>query len=406
MSESIVDQHSQLELSFHLYWNSSHASHCEVLFTDKFNVWRDLDWLPNGLQQSILGQHPGHTGRVRFKMGDVLEPWNKSHQHTVKAGAFKRNPRPGLSISPRAGRYYPQGWVASIPGVYSESMQPGRLVSLVQDEMLFDFNHPMAGQDFELEVEIHHIGPAPGEHGGRCTEHLMDLLAGPGMQARYNGVATDFFTGDAFTRMDNQVDSAFYSIPRMVTHLDNTALREIEKLYQQLIPEQSRVLDLMASWDSHLPETMNLKSLTGLGLNEEELKSNQQLDDYVVQDINSQLILPFDDASFDAVVCTVSVEYLSHPVEIFKEVSRILKPGGLFINSFSNRWFPTKVIALWCDLHEFERLGLVTEYYLQSECFRHVHTHSMRGLPRPQDDAHASLGPYSDPVYAVWASKI
>ena len=406
MNESLVEQHSLLELTFSLHWSSSHAIHCDVLFTNKFNVWRDIDWLPESLQQAILGQPAGHNARISFKPGDLLEVWSKQQYHTVKVSAFNQNPRPGLFITPYAGRFYPQGWVTGLPDVFSESMKPGRLVSVDSDAMAFDFNHPLAKQDCELEIEIHNIGPVPGEHGGRCTEHLVDLLNGPGMQSRYNGVATDFFHDDAYSRLDTRVDTVFYSIPRMVPHLDKMALQQVEKLYQRLIPEQPRVLDLMASWDSHLPETLNLKSVIGLGLNEAELKANQRLDDYVVQDINSQLILPFEDASLEVVICTVSVEYLSQPLETFKEVARILKPGGLFINTFSNRWFPTKAIALWCDLHEFERLGLVTEYYLQSSCFRDIHTHSFRGLPRPEDDPHAGQSQQSDPVYAVWGSKI
>jgi len=406
MPDVTVDQNSLLELSFSLHWNSSHASHSEVLFTDKFNVWRDLDWLPQALQQIILDKPVGFTGSARFKAGEVLEPWSDTYQHTVNARAFNRQPRPGLSITPHTGRFYPQGWVADIPDVYKESMKPGRLVSMSDETMSFDFNHPMASHDVDIGVEIHQIGPAPSEHGGRCAEHLKDLLQGPGMQARYNGVATDFFASDALTGMDERPDTAFYSMTRMVPHLDKRALQQVEQLYQRLIPEQSRVLDLMASWDSHLGEAIRPISVTGLGLNEAELKANPQLDDYVIQDINHQFSLPFEDAHFDAVVCTVSVEYLSHPIEIFREVARILKPGGVFINTFSDRWFPTKAITLWTDLHEFERLGLVTEYYLQSDGFRHVHTQSVRGLPRPQDDPHAGERLLSDPVYAVWGSKI
>ena len=406
MSELIVDQHSLLELSFSLQWNSSHACHSEVLFTDKFNVWRDLDWLPEQLQQAIIDRPLGYTVSNHFKAGELVEPWSEAHQHTVKSGAFNRQPRPGLSISPHTGRFYPQGWVADISGVYKESMEPGRLVSMEQDWMVFDFNHPMASFDVDIGVDIHQIDSAPSEHGGRCTEHLQELFHGPGMQARYNGVATDFFTADSLFRMDDRADSAFYSIDRMVSHLDKRALQQVELLYQRLIPEQARILDLMASWDSHLAETTRPLSVTGLGLNEAELKANPGLDDYVIQDINQQLDLPFEDAVFDVVVCTVSVEYLCQPIEMFREVARILKPGGLFINTFSNRWFPTKAITLWSDLHEFERLGLVSEYYLQSDGFRHVHSHSVRGLPRPQDDAHAAERLLSDPVYAVWASKI
>ena len=59
--------------------------------------------------------------------------------------------------------------------------------------------------------------------------------------------------------------------------------------------------------------------------------------------------IPHDDASFDTVICTVSVEYLAEPVEVFREVSRVLKQDGRFIVTFSNRWFPPKVTRLWTE---------------------------------------------------------
>lgn len=45
--------------------------------------------------------------------------------------------------------------------------------------------------------------------------------------------------------------------------------------------------------------------------------------------------------------CSSSVEYLIHPIEVFSEVARVLKPGAPFVVTFSERWFPTKAIELW-----------------------------------------------------------
>jgi hypothetical protein len=117
------------------------------------------------------------------------------------------------------------------------------------------------------------------------------------------------------------------------------------------------VLDLMASWESHLPADHGLGEIVGLGLNEEELNANRLFGDHLVHDLNREPRLPFDDASFDAVICSLSVEYLTQPFEAFAEVARVLRPGGRFITTFSNRWFPPKVIRTWEQLHEFERLG-------------------------------------------------
>jgi SAM-dependent methyltransferase len=93
------------------------------------------------------------------------------------------------------------------------------------------------------------------------------------------------------------------------------------------------------------------------------------------------------------------------PFELFDEVARVLKPGGLFIVTMSNRWFPPKVIRVWTELHEFERMGMVLEYFLKSGKYRQLETYSMQGLPRPENDKYFGQIPYADPVYAVWGRK-
>ena len=67
----------------------------------------------------------------------------------------------------------------------------------------------------------------------------------------------------------------------------------------------------------------------------------------VVHDLNYDPVLPFEDDTFDAILLTVSVQYLTRPVETFEQVNRVLKPGGVFIVSFSNRMFHTKAVRAW-----------------------------------------------------------
>jgi SAM-dependent methyltransferase len=154
--------------------------------------------------------------------------------------------------------------------------------------------------------------------------------------------------------------------------------------------------------NSHLDPALELSSVTGLGMNADELAANERLSERVVHDLNRDTVLPYPDAGFDAVICTVSVEYLVRPFEVFREVARVLRPGGKFIVTFSNRWFPPKAIGVWADLHPFERMGLVLEYFLRDGLFRNLNTFSLTGLPRPQDDKYASQMQWSDPVYSVW----
>jgi SAM-dependent methyltransferase len=179
----------------------------------------------------------------------------------------------------------------------------------------------------------------------------------------------------------------------------------VRNTYGRFLDDGMRVLDLMSSWQSHLPHDTELEKSTGLGLNEKELRRNQQLHDYVVHDLNEYPTLPFESDHFDVAVCTVSIEYLIHPLAVFTEMARVLKPDGYFVITFSNRWFPTKAIKIWKDIHEFERMGLVLEYFIRSGKFRDLHTYSIRGLPRPRNDKYYPDLHFSDPVYAVWGRK-
>ena len=208
----------------------------------------------------------------------------------------------------------------------------------------------------------------------------------------------------SFRRIDEGPDGDFYRHPRMVHHLDSSARAELSNQYGRLIPAGAKVLDLMASWSSHLPAELRVSGLTVLGMNSAELAANQAASERWQQDLNASPILPWADSSFDAVICTASIEYLQQPNAVLAEARRVLRPGGLLAIAFSNRWFPPKAIRIWGELHEFERLALVTTMVKEAGGLTGITTLSRRGLPRPADDPYQDL-PFSDPLYMVWAYK-
>jgi SAM-dependent methyltransferase len=165
---------------------------------------------------------------------------------------------------------------------------------------------------------------------------------------------------DPFARIDPSDDARFYSVARNVVHIEPGAIGALRRVYADQFPANATVLDLMSSWRSHLPD--GLAKVVGLGMNAEEMTANPQLDDWVVHDLNSDPGLPFSDASFDAVVCAVSVQYLVRPVDVFGDVRRVLVPGGPVIVSFSNRCFPTKAVMAWLSGGDAEHRLLVRSY--------------------------------------------
>ena len=210
----------------------------------------------------------------------------------------------------------------------------------------------------------------------------------------------------ALARADESDDKLFYDVDRMVNHLDTTALATVEDLIGKLIIEERPVvLDLMAGWDSHIPEAVVPGRVVGLGKNERELAENRRLTETVVHDLNTDPVLPFSDAVFDVVLNVVSVDYLVRPVSVFREVARVLKPGGLFLVVFSNRMFPQKATRLWMESTEDERVELVRRFFQEAEGFGETYSFESSGKPRPKDDKYAHRGIPSDPVYAVYAEK-
>ena len=390
-------------MDFSVRWEHDGIRHTDGRHAPRVNFWRDI--LPPGLHDTMVRQPGVRSVPMKFAAGQVLPPRRPTLVHPVRREDVEKRRAPGVEIEPRRGRFYPRGILRGVPGVFRDNVQPFRCTDLDPVRLAADFNHPLSGKAISLDVAIHDLRLKFEEHGGARIDWLEEALDGPGMQARADGGPTDFFSDRPFGRRDENEDAVFYERARRVHHIDDTAIGLVSRLYGRLIRPGSDVLDLMGSWASHLPPGLELKGLTVLGMNAEELQANPRATERCVHDLNLQPALPFADGRFDAVVCTVSVEYLVRPFEVFADVARILKPGGLFIHTFSNRWFPPKVIRIWTELHEFERMGLVLEYFLKSGKYNRLETYSMRGLPRPENDKHFGQIPYADPVYAVWGWK-
>lgn len=224
---------------------------------------------------------------------------------------------------------------------------------------------------------------------------------------------TSPFPPDAFRKQDESPDSDFYEVPRLVNHIDDYAIAAVGEAYGRFLPPDGEYLDLMSSWVSHLPPDFPRKRLVGHGMNEVELRNNPALDEYFLQDLNLDPVLPFADASFDGVVICVSVQYLTQPVAVFKEIGRVLKPGCPLIVAFSNRCFPTKAVRIWTALDDDGHARLISAYAAESGMFQSAEAFDFSprrtsyGVPNDERlrDQIASGRLHTDPLYVVVARR-
>ncbi len=399
----LIDMNASVDIVFYLKWKSEGASHTEGYHASRVNMWRDL--LPSSMRCELMGKEVGDQVTVTLDASRLLEQGVPAEPMRISRRQFAPRERLTGEVVPGEGRFYPKGVLHGVPGIFPGNIAPFRLTEPGNGYMEVDLNHPLAGRELILSAVVGKVEEKGEERGGTSTDWPAAVAGGPGMQARWRGRPTDYLSGTPFTREDESDDRLFYKKARFAQHLDRTALEVVEGIYDRHLSDGMAVLDLMAGPYSHIPEKWRLKEVVGLGMNRDELDRNRRLTDVKVHDLNREPALPLISGWFDAVICSVSVEYLTDPLAVFREVERVLRPGGIFIVTFSNRWFPPKAIGIWKELHEFERMGLVSEYFFRSGGFRKIRTWSMRGLPRPRGDKYYHAFPHSDPVYAVWGEK-
>eukprot|EP00051_Salpingoeca_urceolata_P008807 m.109093 g.109093 ORF g.109093 m.109093 type:complete len:451 (+) comp15954_c0_seq1:189-1541(+) len=168
-----------------------------------------------------------------------------------------------------------------------------------------------------------------------------------------------------FRRADEGDDVTFYSQPRLVPWMDAAVRGAVKRHFMRCFPsELSDALDLCSSVASHYPDNYLFRRVVGLGLNAKELDTNPLLTERVVCDLNSSPVLPFKDESFDIVTLSFAFDYLMRPLDVFTEVFRVLRPGGVFVVTYGAKSFPTKVTQLWGQCDETERLVMVASHFV------------------------------------------
>lgn len=197
--------------------------------------------------------------------------------------------------------------------------------------------------------------------------------------AQHNHVPEGWqYTAADFERLDESDDDLMYATPRIgVTHLDEASLFALTEVYRRLFDSfhslavTPSILDLCSSWTSHFPADYcnqndgSKMHVTVHGLNAEELKQNSSATHRHVQDLNKHPRLPWGDESFDCVTNAFSVHYLTKPREVFAEIFRVLKPGGVTVIAHSHRSFIEKCTRVWSrEMYDGEGHALILRNYL------------------------------------------
>jgi SAM-dependent methyltransferase len=361
-----------------LVWQTGQASHLDRLLIADAALLADGRWA-KAAEQARGG------GAVELDAAPWLQPAGQALAD-LPLNTFR------LPSPPIAGRYYPRMAFASL-AQSPRDMRPAHVLEVDEAMLRVDPNHPLAGVAVQLRFHEQPLQPTRGVR-------MIELFDGPGMQTPAPSAAT-YLRPPGLTRQDAEADAAFYARPRLTHHLDAVCRAEIAALHGRFLQPGQRVLDLMSSWVSHLPDSPADLQVAGLGMNAAELEANPRLNERVVRDLNLDARLPWPDAHFDVVLCCASIEYLLDPQAVIAQARRVLKPGGPFIVTFSDRWFPTKAIQVWSELHPFERLGMVLTL-LRDAGFADLHSETRRGLQRPADDKYIENRLYSDPLFAAW----
>jgi len=230
----------------------------------------------------------------------------------------------------------------------------------------------------------------------------------------------DMDSKNSFGRLNSSPDSLFYDQPRFTEHVDSNAVDIMTNFIStHVLKDGDEVLDLCSSWTSHINpqivEKLRLKRITGLGMNAEELGRNNVLTDWNVVDLNDMArkklhnnnenvlhILPYDDASYDVVLCQLSIDYLVQPLDIMTEIGRVLRPGGRVAILFSNRLFIEKAVGIWTGADDIDHAFTVGAYlHYSGGDFTNI-----KALDLSKRLTRGKMHPIEgDPMYAVTAMK-
>jgi SAM-dependent methyltransferase len=124
---------------------------------------------------------------------------------------------------------------------------------------------------------------------------------------------------------ERRADGEFVFVPERIPH------------FQAAIGRGKRVLDLGCRAGALTRHFLEGNEVVGLDVDRTALAKAEALGIQPVQ-ANVEEPLPFEDASFDAVVAGELFEHLQFPDALVAEIRRVLRPGGVIVGSVPNAY--------------------------------------------------------------------
>ena len=372
-----------MSLEARLEWRSPMAGHVDRLVINRSALQADGRWL-------AAGEALNRSAEVSLDPTPWCQPAGLPPIE-IDLGAF----RPRVELV--AGRFYPRLAFGRLLGSARDT-RPVRLIACDPQTKLWriDPNHPLAADPVRMFLRQTDDAAAPGIR-------LAELFDGPGMQRLPDDPAATYFPTGALQREDNAADTDFYARPRLTQHLDAHCRAGIANLYGRLLQPGMRVLDLMSSIASHLPETPADLQVSGLGMNPDELSANPHLAERVVHDLNACATLPWRDDSFDCVFNTASIEYLVSRPRSSPKCGACCDPAAYSPSPSWTAGFPQGDPRLAPD-SPLRAPGAGSRPAAASGLPRPAQRNPA-WVRRPQDDKYSSQREFSDPLFAVWGRK-
>ena len=256
----------------------------------------------------------------------------------------------------------------------------------------------------------------PGFGGKPIPVPTVDRLGGASISAfnlhGWSGPEAWPYEPSDFSRLDENDDALKYAAPNLGHHIDAPARAALSETYAVFFDSANprriggselranlELLDLASSWTSHYPPLPNTTRVAVHGLNAFELGANAIAHRRDVLNLNLHPALPYADGSFDFVTMAASVGYLTRPREVFAEMNRVLKPGGVAIVSFTNRVFDEKATSLWLNNmdEEVALSSIVRNYFYFGPVAGWQNVTSADVSPHPTE---------GDPMWIVTAVKV